>query len=408
MQKFCFRGVIPPSKSILNRQQIIASFADNPKLCFDSVELKNLAQDVQDLNQSLVQFSNGEKILQCGAGGTTFRFLAARVSRQPGEYLLKGSQRLLERPHRGLLDAFEQLSIATRLSSDGLVLETKGWNCEKPLTLSTEISSQFLSAILLSAWNLPRALTVEISGPIVSVGYLSMTIAILQSAGMKITWDPFEHKTNLQSKIEISAGQKPQINKYLSQEPDLSSAFAVAALAAVAGKAVLEKFPATSLQPDLYGFEILKNMGVNLEFTPDSSLQVSSTNRWNPIRADLTSCPDLLPIVGILCAQAPGVSELTGIEHASGKESNRILKTQELLSKLGVVTKFSENCLVINGGWHPNSMQEFNFDPSEDHRMAMAAEVARKAGAKINILDLKVVEKSFPQFWDYSRGVING
>lgn len=384
-----FVGTLSASKSLMNRALIVKSFS--PYL---EIEGESASQDVQHMRRAverLLSENPGSEPYECGDAGTVLRFLALRLSRIEGEHTLVGSERLFSRPQKELEKILRQLGCDVELGANYLRLRSYGWRIQGDgLFVSGLESSQFASAVLLSAWEYKSALPLSLTPKVVSEGYFAMTLRLCQQLGMNLHREGHE--------IVVAPMQSVSGHKY-QVEVDVSSAFAVAALAAAGGQARILNFPERSLQPDSIFLEFFRQMGVNASLE-GGQLKVMRTEHWQGLRADLNSCPDLLPVLGVLCAFATTPSELRGLGHLAFKESNRLEKTKELINALGGRAEIFENgttTLKITPTASP--LKEFAFDPDRDHRMAMAAAVARERGAKIEILTPEVVEKSFPEFW---------
>jgi 3-phosphoshikimate 1-carboxyvinyltransferase len=406
---FHFSGTISASKSILNRLLVIQSFA-SPKL---QIKGDSNCEDVLAMRRALpaVLAANGDRA-DCGAAGTTFRFLALRASRVPGRHFLSGTQQLLKRPQVELLNIFEQLGVRAKFSEAGLLIESKGW--QRPasgiLQVARSQSSQFASAVILSAWNLDFDLRIAI-GQGLSEGYLTMTESLVKLAGMNLLRDH-------EGVIEIPAHSLVQAASLLA-ESDLSSCFAIAAVAAArpGSRAVFQSFPEKSLQPDSVFVSILERMGAQIKrqssgyanSSDTCELTVEGTETLSPIEVDLSDCPDLFPVLATLCAFTPGRSTLFGAPHLAFKESSRIQSTESLLSGLGFHVEARPDGMVIEGrkvtsvDFDKSLSQKYVFDPQDDHRLAMAAGLARVVGFKFTILHPEVVNKSFPEFWEILR-----
>lgn len=391
---FQFRGTIPASKSILNRLLIIRSYEPLLEIRGDSN-----ADDVQKMKGALRSLELGD-VADCGAAGTTLRFLALKAARNPGRHILKGTPRLFARPQGELIQVIEQLGCRVEMASDRMIIEGEGWKVPSDgLEVPRGVSSQFASAVVLNAWSLDQPLRMHFSGDRVSESYFAMTLEIVRRAGLN--WQ--REKDDL----VLPAGARIQVSGF-ECEIDVSSAFAVAALAvASGGRAEIENWPGQeSLQPDSVFPEILLEMGCDVSIR-DRVLTVSRLKDQvlRPIRRDLREMPDLFPVLGVLCALADGSSALTGAPHLAHKESSRISKTAELLRLMGAEVIERPDGMEIRGGRSFPS-ERCTFDPDHDHRLAMAAAVARSAGVDVEILHRDVVNKSFPDFWSIAEGEI--
>lgn len=393
---FSFVGKIASSKSIMNRSLIVQSF-------FPSLILNGSADcdDVRHLRQALQSFQEGGEIW-CGEGGTTFRFLALRASREPGKYTILADPKLLARPQQGLVDLLKQLNVEVEMSSDGLNISGNGWRKpENAIIIDMAVSSQFASALVLSAWDLDFDLDFELKGHIVSESYFSMTLKMVNNLGMEIEKHGECYK--------IPAKQK--IKKFIYEvESDVSSIFSVAALGLISGKAEVSAVPTSNMQPDIVFLEVLKGMEACFH-SIGTTYTFIKTNNLKAIRFNLKECPDLFPVLAVLCAFADGSSHLYGAPHLSAKESNRIEKVAELLGLLGVKCTALFDGIKIEGsaGREMQSMTSAltsAFDPAGDHRMVMAAVIANSKTKNLEIKNASCVSKSFPEFLEIAKGFL--
>lgn len=350
---------------------------------------ENSCDDVRFMREALADLFRGKEI-QAGHSAAVLRFMALRASRVPGRHRLVGSPRLFERPQEELMRILMQLGVQSELTPGGLTIDSAGWKLHgDTLLVPSERSSQFASAVLLNAWDLPFDLFVSLGGKKVSEGYWRMSVQMAQQLGMKIDfWD---------ADFRVPKNQKPTVQDYTC-ESDLSSTFALAAIAAVSGRATFTDFPLESLQPDSYFTVILKTMGVPL-VQSEHSLKVDKAQRLNGVAVNLKSCPDLFPVLAALCSLAEGESELFGAPHLVHKESDRLRKLASLIEELGRKVETREDGLRITGEALKPSHEPVRFDCEQDHRLAFAAAVFKAAGFAIELTNPQVVSKSFPEFW---------
>jgi 3-phosphoshikimate 1-carboxyvinyltransferase len=389
VRSFRFAGELPASKSILNRLLVIGSFAAPGEF---TVRGESNADDVRHLREGLAALADGRPA-DCGAAGTVFRFLALRASRLPGRHRLTGTPRLLARPIAPLIDVLRRLGASAEVATGddaALVVEGDGrWTLDRPIEVERSRSSQFASAVLLSAWELSGPLRLRFSGDPVSEAYLTMTVALVRNAGLSVD-------TGHEEWI-VAPGARVRPGEHRA-EMDLGAAFAVAAAAAVAGEAELAPFPVPSLQSDRVFVDILAAMGVPLEQLGDT-LVVKRAEALRPIDWNLRDSPDLFPVLSVLAALADGPSRLLGAPHLGLKESDRLAKSAALVAALGRAFEPHPDGLVIHGQGRKRHDRPIEFDTDQDHRLAMAAGVAIKAGFDVRVTDPGVVAKSFPDFW---------
>jgi 3-phosphoshikimate 1-carboxyvinyltransferase len=275
-----------------------------------------------------------------------------------------------------------------------MVIRSDGWNVpSKGISIDQSVSSQFASALALSAWKLPVPLIVRGHGKVVSESYFAMTQQLLSRAGMEIRYEE-------PGSFTVPAGSSVRSGQIVA-EIDVSSAFAIAAFAALKGKAVFQRWPSDSLQPDAIFTSLLSRMGCRV-IVSSGTLEVSSPeDRLVSIEHDLRNAPDLFPVLATLCALAKGKSRLFGAPHLKHKESDRREKTRELIQGLGRACNPIEGGLEIHGRPPEDGIpsKKVRYDTDHDHRLAFAAALAKRAGLNIDILHPEVVSKSFPEFW---------
>ncbi len=386
VKPFLFTGELAASKSLMNRALIIQSF-------FSELQIQgaSASEDVVLLQKALSDFKQGKQHFDCGSGGTTFRFLLARLSRESGAFTLSGTTRLFERPHDGLYEVLRTLGVRIEQQSNNAVhLESEGWALDQELSMSLQDSSQYVSAILLSAWCLPETLQIRLHGEENSRSYLDMTLNILEQLGMGVEV----------AKGRLRVGSDSRLTQQsLNVEPDMSSAFALAAFAITKGRLDLLSFPPNPLQPDGNFLSVLDKLGASFSIEGET-LSVATAEFLQPISINLQNNPDLFPVLAVLVSRVQGRSTLSGLSVLAHKESDRLSKTTELLRRLGFQVQREADSVSIDGIKDHSYPAAFEFDPDKDHRMAMATALANHQGARVEILDRDVVNKSFPRFWE--------
>ncbi len=382
--KFFYEGVVPGSKSLFNRILIVKSY-------FPALEIsgESSCDDVRFMREGLPKISQHSQI-DCGEGGTTLRFMALRVSRQPGVHVLKGTARLMQRPQKGLLSLLQQLGVQAEFKCNELHIVSEGW--KKPaqtLQLQLSESSQYASALLLNSWLLDFDLSFELIGQKLSESYFALTLELVKQLGMTVEQQG--------SRFQITAGEK--ISKFSYEvESDLSSTFTVAAAGALAGESRIQNFPMHSQQPDKAFLDIFKKMEIDAEFK-GRTLLVRESRSLKSVDYNLGESPDLFPVLAVLCSFANGSSRLHGAPHLVSKESNRIAKVSELLTLVGVKHESLPDGMVIHGQPQQVLKTGLQFNPDQDHRMVMAASLLKLCGHGIHIHEPEAINKSFPEFW---------
>jgi 3-phosphoshikimate 1-carboxyvinyltransferase len=387
---FKFTGNLDISKSWMNRALIVQSF-DEKNI---SIEGESNSQDVVLLKAALTDLENEKTEFYAGLGGTTFRFLALRVSRQPGNFFIRAEPQLLARPQLEIVHVLKQLGVDAVLESNGLRIKSEGWKePSKSLIVSTRESSQFLSSVLLSSINLDFDLLVKVDDEVISADYFKYTLQFLETCGLKLI--------QFENSIFIKKSLKPDV-RIVKGEIDISSAFALISAAVIGGKVEINNWNAKSNQPDIHFLELFKKMNIIFKQLGDCFV-IEKQIAFQSLSASLASCPDLFPVLSVLCAFAEGESHLFGAPQLKFKESDRIKKTEELLLKCGFQVQAMDDGIKIIGNPDLKYIlkKEILFNPEHDHRMAMAAAILKIKGFPVRLSDWTVVNKSYPQFYQH-------
>ena len=248
-----------------------------------------------------------------------------------------------------------------------------------------DISSQYVSALLLIAPLAKERSVIRLTTPLESKPYVLMTLECLEKFGIRI-----DHATDLmeyEATVQVYRPTRYQV------EGDWSSASYLLGLGAVAGEMQVENLNIQSLQGDKIILDFLKEMGASV--TINGNKVTVKKGDLRAIEADLSDCIDLLPTMGVLAALAEGTSEFTGIRRARIKESNRVKSVTEGLVKAGIRVTEEEDKLTITGG----KPQRVTVDSQNDHRIAMAFSLMGVAMGGITIEGAECVSKTYPEYW---------
>lgn len=383
MSKFYFIGKAPLSKSLLNRALIIKSwFSDF------NIQGTSNCEDILIMKKAIEDFKK-KRECYCGLSGTAFRFLAVRMSREKGQFLLNGEKALWNRPMEEISTLLSQLSVDIQKTDKGFLISSDGWKIQGDcIHVPSQITSQYASALALNSWNFNQDLYFSINKKNVSYLHFEMTVNFLKQLGLTIQ--------KREQEFFIPKKQFLKENTY-SPEQDKSCLFALAGFSVLNGQAVFLDWEENSLQPDNIFPEILKRMGVPIKHK-NKQLLISKYTHLKPIQIHLNNFPDLFPILCILCAKAEGLSKLLGLSHLAFKESNRLSKIKELLDCCGISTQIQEDKFFIQGKKIWPEVSPFIFDTAKDHRMVMAGELVASLGVPITVKGKSSVNKSFPEF----------
>ena len=350
---------------------------------FVSIEGK----DSEDKNKKLTQ----NKEFDCALSGTAFRFLAVRLSREKGEFVLTADKALFKRPLEEAVSLLSQLSVSIKKTEQAYVIFSEGWGLQGDCVyVPSQITSQWASALLLNSWNLDQDLYFVFNSSAVSYPYFKMTLDFVRKLGLIV------HQKG--SDFFIPKGQYLKKREY-HPEQDKSCLFTLACFAVLKGKAVFLDWEEESLQADHIFPNILKTMGVSVDLREDH-LIVSKCEDLKALDVSVKREPDLFPMLSVLCAKVEGLSILREVSHLDFKESSRAQKLKELLEKCGIKVEIQNDDFLIYGqkSWN-HKITPFLFDTEEDHRLVMAGELVSVMGVPITLKGKSAVNKSFPEFY---------
>lgn len=375
------------SKSESNRALVIKALSSEP------IDLHNLsdARDTQTMTRLLASKDNTWDVLDAG---TTMRFLTAYLALTADNQTITGSDRMQQRPIMLLVDALRELGATIDyLNKDGyppLRISKIGKQKADRLKIQGNISSQYISALLMIAPVLPNGLTIELTGEVFSRPYIEMTLGLMRQFGVQHEW-----KGNI---ISI-APQKYTSNSY-TIESDWSGASYWLSMVVLSknSKVTLTGLREDSYQGDIRILQIMHGLGLKTNFDGEK-LVIEKSNSISPMQIDFRTCPDLAQTVMVVATGLKTPLQMTGLESLRIKETDRIAAMQTELAKFGV--KLVEE---TPGFWELEPPAELPSGPVtistyEDHRMAMAfAPLAQKV--PLIIEEPEVVKKSYPGFWD--------
>jgi len=330
--------------------------------------------------------------LFCGESAATLRFMTAACSLVPGKCQLTAGPSLSTRPVRPLVEALKQLGVNCSCQGELPPVTVEGGKLKGGATeLPGDISSQFVSALLFTSPLAREDVTIRLTTPLESKPFVLMTLDSMQWFGVTVA---FSEELD---EFEIP-GQTYQPTRF-RVEGDWSSASYFLALGALCGGVEVGNLNPKGLQGDRVILDFLRDMGAKIVVSEDS-VRVSRS-RLNAIRADLSDCIDLLPTVAALAAVADGVSELTGIDRARLKESDRVAAVREGLERMGVEVTEGKNNLAITGGQPKGAL----IDSRNDHRIAMAFSLLGSVAGETVIDNAECVSKTYPEFWDVLKSI---
>ncbi|MGA2367212.1 MAG: 3-phosphoshikimate 1-carboxyvinyltransferase [Dehalococcoidia bacterium] len=336
-------------------------------------------------------FKRPDSDLYCHDSAGTLRFMTAVCSLVPGTCRLTAGPSLAKRPVGPLIEALKQVGVNCGAEGGLAPVMVEGGLKGGLAVLPGDISSQFVSALLFIAPLAPQEMAVKLSSPLESTPYVMMTLDCMKDFGVKI-----RPGAGLRS-FKV-ARQRYSPARYMV-EGDWSSASYPLALGAAAGEAQVNNLNIQSRQADRAMVDLLKRMGADIHTGHDSVTVKKSALK--PLKANLSNCIDLLPTIAALCAAAPGVSELSGIERAHIKESDRVAAVKEGLERMGVSVSEGRYSLFIMGG----RLKGASIDSKGDHRIAMAFSILGILAGDTIIEGAECVSKTYPEFWDVLKSM---
>jgi len=385
------------SKSISNRLLIIK------ELCKTKFEIQNLsnARDTKILFEILSNYKT-RKGLNCEDAGTALRFIIAFLATREGIWNVSGTKRMHERPIKPLIDSL------VKLGANIHYLENKGFppieiKSEKlssgKLKLPGNISSQFISALLLIAPTIKGGLNLEITSKVLSKPYIDMTLGLMSEFGIEYSWE-----NNL-----IKVKEQNYLSKNIEVENDWSAAsfwYSFLALSK-SGEIKIPNLYANSLQGDSVLSVIYSKLGIKTEFSEDSTVLFKTKNIAKELELDLSNNPDLaLPII-VTCCGLGIKAHLMGLESLKVKESNRLECIKKELEKFNVISSINDYSIKIKENQkivQPTSIIKCH----NDHRIAMSIAPLCMKVDSIKFDNKEVVNKSYPKFWeDFDRASKN-
>ncbi len=385
---------ITGSKSESNRLLLLQAL-------YPEIKIENLSNSDDSVVMSKALSSNSNTVVDIHHAGTAMRFLTAFFATQQGkEVTLTGSQRMKERPIQILVEALNQLGAnISYLENSGcppLLIKGKALTQNK-ISLKANVSSQYISALLLIAPKLEQGLELTLNGEITSIPYINMTLNLLNQIGVETSF-----KNNV---ITVNPLKEVSGDKTIVVESDWSSAsyfYSIVALSPIGTQVKLSSYKQDSLQGDSVLAELYQAFGVKTTFK-GLSIVLEKTSQHQPdIAFNLVKSPDIAQTIAVTALGLGVKCDLEGLHTLKIKETDRLVALKNEIEKLGgdiEVTNETLHLKPFDGNFKLATIQTYN-----DHRMAMAfAPLALKTELKIE--DAMVVSKSYPTFWDDLKSI---
>ncbi len=394
---------LPGSKSISNRVLLLAALASG------DTEVSGLldADDTRVMRDALAKlgvrfwrrrvrgvggpFPVKKAELFLGNAGTAFRPLTAALVMTGGEYRLAGAPRMHERPIGDLVNALRGIGADVEyLGADGyppLALHPAAIKLNEPVTVKGDVSSQFLTALLIALPLLNSKSRVEVQGELISKPYVEITLNVMRRFGVEVArreWHSFE----VPAARYVSPGK-------IYVEGDASSASYFLAAGAIGGGPVrVEGVGRDSIQGDVRFTEVLERMGARVSMG-DGWIEAAGGKKLKAVDMDLNHIPDAAMTAAVMALFADGPSTLRNIGSWRVKETDRLAAMATELRKLGARVEEGRDSLRIS----PGKLKTAVIDTYDDHRMAMSFSLAALGGVPVRINDPGCVAKTFPEYF---------
>jgi 3-phosphoshikimate 1-carboxyvinyltransferase len=401
---------LPGSKSISNRTLLLAALAhgtteirdllvsDDTSRMLEALEtlgvkLENFAENAWRVTGCGGNFPNKEADLFLGNAGTAFRPLTAALALAGGEYTLSGVPRMHERPIGDLVDALVQAGAAIQyLGNDGfppLKITPPQIDVSKPIKIRGDVSSQFLTALLMALPLTKQQATIEVVGELISKPYIEITLNLMAKFGVQVERNGWQSFT-------IPANSHYSSPKEIFVEGDASSASYFLAAGVIAGNVSVAGLGKDSIQGDVRFADALALMGGNISYG-DNHITASKAVSINTIDLDCNHIPDAAMTIAIIALFAKGTSTLRNIASWRVKETDRISAMATELRKVGAIVEEGADYISITPPEKltPNAV----IDTYDDHRMAMCFSLVSLGGVPITINDPNCVAKTFPNYF---------
>ena len=408
---------LPGSKSITNRILLLSAIADGATTIIGplvSDDTLHMIDALKKLQVDLTQKDNGDILIHgtrgnfknksaeifLGNAGTAFRPLTAALSFSKGQYTLSGLPRMHERPIKDLVDALLQLNAdITYLGQEGyppLKISPSEIMINGPIKIRGDISSQFLTSLLMAMPLTKKEVVIEIEGDLISKPYIDITLNLMARFGIHVKKIDWKHFVIPGSSSYVSPGE-------IFVEGDASSASYFLAAGALAGDIEVKGIGRNSIQGDVKFAEALVLMGADINIL-EASIQVTKVAALQAINLDCNHIPDAAMTLAVLALFAKGTTKLLNIGSWRVKETDRIKAMATELRKLGAAVTEGNDFIEITP---PLKIKEHvEIDTYDDHRMAMCFSLVSLRNIPITINDPACVNKTFPTYFEVLESIV--
>jgi 3-phosphoshikimate 1-carboxyvinyltransferase len=401
---------LPGSKSISNRTLLLAALSEGVTVIRDlldsddtarmlealqslGVQLENISENAWRVTGCGGNFANKQADLFLGNAGTAFRPLTAALAFSNGDYHLHGVPRMHERPIADLVTALRQAGAKVAyLANEGyppLQISPSTLDVSQPIQIRGDVSSQFLTALLMALPLTGQAATIEVVGELISKPYIEITLNLMQRFGINVARDGWQ-------RFHIPAAARYQSPGEIYVEGDASSASYFIAAGILAGDVTVQGVGQHSIQGDILFAEAAKLMGGRISYG-DNHIRAEKTGALKAIDLDCNHIPDAAMTLAVMAVFAQGTTTLRNIASWRVKETDRIAAMATELRKVGAIVIEADDAIKITPP--AKLIENAVIDTYDDHRMAMCFSLISLAGVPVTINDPKCVAKTFPEYF---------
>jgi 3-phosphoshikimate 1-carboxyvinyltransferase len=399
---------VPASKSMMQRACAAALISRgetilvNPGKSKDDQSaisiIQNLGAEIEYIGGNQLKIkSKGVKpvksLIDCGESGLSTRMFTSIAAMSNEHVTLTGSGTLLARPMNFFDTMLTELSVDFKSNGGNLPFSIKGPLKPKDISINAELSSQFLTGILMaySASTFPSNTTITVNN-LLSKPYIDLTISVIEAFGLNVPANDHYEKFTFKPSSQLPQ----QKNVTFIIEGDWSSASFLLVAGAISGNIILKGLDLFSAQADKAILQVLMSSGCLISIETDQ-IEIRHTS-LKPFYFDATDCPDLFPPLVALAAYCDGKSVIKGTDRLIHKESNRSITLQQEFEKMGVPILIQDDLMIIDGG---GEIKGANLNSHSDHRIVMACSVAALGAiSSSTIEEATAINKSYPDFFE--------
>ena len=399
----------PPNKSYTHRAIFLAALSDGKSIVKEILRSNDIIATINACREFGVEVEEIENnvsinntidstvescMINAENSGTTIRISIAIAALSGGNTILTGDESLRKRPMQPILDSLEKMGVKTKSENGKPPIHIDGKIKGKEISINGNISSQFISALLIISPRLPDGLIINVDGELVSKPYVDLTIAIMKKFGVEVQIDENYKKYSVKHQI-----YQPTT---FSIPSDFSNLALLLAANVLLGDGLRIEINLGEMpQGDEAIVDILERLGVNVTLE-ENFISTKSPDLLKGGKFDLSNTPDLLPAIAILALKSEKSIEIYNVQHARFKETDRIAIISRELKKLGLDVDEKEDGMIIR---KTSELHSAELNSENDHRLFMAFSIAGMFVGECSVSDPDAVKVSYPEFIEDMKSV---